>query len=95
MAPIYELFSVIFYSGFVPESWTLGDILPVYKNKGTINQPENYKPTTILSCFGKRFISILNRRITKYIEDHETLYSCQTGFRKGFSTIDNLFVLQN
>ena len=69
MGPIYaKLFNIIFDSGFVPDSWTLGDILSVYKNKGDIRHPENYRPITILSCFGKLFTSVLNIRITKYVE---------------------------
>ena len=96
MAPVYtKLFNIIFDSGLVPDSWTLGDILPIYKNKGNIHHPENYRPITILSCFGKLFTSILNTRITKYVEESGTLNSCQAGFRKGFSTTDNLFVLQS
>ena len=42
MAPIYaKLFNIIFDTGIVPESWTLGDILPIYKNKGNKHSPEN------------------------------------------------------
>ena len=96
MAPVYaKLFNIIFDTGIVPESWTLGDILPIYKNKGSKTSPENYRPITLLSCFGKLFTSILNSRITKYIEESEIIDACQAGFRKGFSTIDNLFILQN
>ena len=96
LAPVYvKLFNIIFDTGIVPESWTLGDILPIYKNKGSKTSPENYRPITLLSCFGKLFTSILNSRITKYIEESEIIDACQAGFRKGFSTIDNLFILQN
>ena len=66
MAPIYvKLFNLIFDSGFVPDSWTLGNILPIYKNKGNINLAENYRPITLLSCLVKVFTAILNDRITK------------------------------
>ena len=88
-------YSTPFDSGFVSDSWTLDDILPIYKNKRNIRHPENYRPITILSCFGKLFTSILNTRITKYVEENEKINSCQVGFRKGFSTTDNLFVLQS
>ena len=96
MAPIYvKLFNIIFDTGYVPDSWSLGDILPIFKNKGNIKHPENYRPITILSCFGKLFTSILNTRITKYVEENELLHSEQAGFRKGYSTTDNLFILQS
>lgn len=96
MAPIYvKLFNLIFDSGFVPDNWTLGNILPIYKNKGNINLAENYRPITLLSCLGKVFTAILNDRIAKYLDENNIIDSCQAGFRKGFSTIDNLFILQS
>ena len=31
---IYEkLFNLIFDTGFIPESWVVGNIIPIYKNK--------------------------------------------------------------
>ena len=96
MSPIYvKLFNLIFEKGIVPESWTAGNILPIYKNKGDINAPENYRPITLLSCFGKLFTSILNKRINQYFEENNAISSCQAGYRKGFSTTDNLYILQS
>ena len=35
---VYEkLFNLIFESGIVPESWLIGNIIPIYKNKGDSN----------------------------------------------------------
>ena len=94
--PIYtKLFNTIFESGIVPESWSVGDILPIYKNKGNINSPENYRPITLLSCLGKVFTSIINTRLYTFAEKYEIICPNQAGFRKGLSTIDNLFILQS
>ncbi|MCG8093283.1 MAG: reverse transcriptase family protein, partial [Candidatus Thiodiazotropha endolucinida] len=94
--PIYgHLFNLILDSGIVPESWALGDILPIYKNKGCMNLPENYRPITLLSCLGKLFTSILNKRLYNYVEKYEIICHNQAGFRKGLSTVDNLFVLHS
>lgn len=48
---------------------------------------------TLLSCLGKVFTSILNKRLTDYVESNDILHNNQAGFRKGFSTSDNLFIL--
>ncbi|MEW8547414.1 MAG: reverse transcriptase family protein, partial [Candidatus Thiodiazotropha sp.] len=72
-----------------------GNILPIYKNKGNINSAENYRPITLLSCFGKLFTAILNTRLNNYVNENGIIDSCQAGFRKGFSTTDNLFILQS
>ena len=96
MCPIYvKLFNLIFDTGIVPESWSEGNILPIYKNKGNINSAENYRPITLLSCFGKLFTAILNTRLNNFVNENDIIDSCQAGFRKGFSTTDNLFILQS
>ena len=96
MSPTYtKLFNIIFDTGLVPESWSVGNILPIYKNKGSSKLPENYRPITLLSCFGKLFTSFLNDRINKYLKDNSIINSCQAGFRKGYATTDNLFILQS
>jgi hypothetical protein len=53
--------------------------------------PKNYRPITILSCLGKLF-TVLSERLTKYSDDFFILNENQCGFRKGYSTLDNLFV---
>jgi predicted peroxiredoxin len=96
MLPIYnKLFNVIFNTGQIPVNWTKGVILPIYKNKGNIESPENYRPITLLSCLGKMFTAILNNRLTKYTDNNGIIKNCQSGFRKDYSTTDNLFILQS
>ena len=96
MMPVYtELFNLIFDTGYIPQNWTLGNILPIYKNKGDKNMPENYRPITLLSCFGKLFTAIINNRLNKYAEEVELINSCQAGFRKGYSTVENIFIINS
>jgi hypothetical protein len=90
-----KLFNIVFESGIVPESWTIGVINPIYKNKGDITKPENYRPITLLSCLGKLFTSIINNRLTKFMETNNLLNNCQAGFRKNQSTSDHIFVLHS
>ena len=92
--PIYhKLFNMIFDSGILPDSWLVGIIKPIYKNKGNADDPSNYRPITILSCMGKLFTAVLNQRLTSFIEENNLLNENQCGFRKGYSTCDNIFVL--
>ena len=65
MCPLYvKLFNAIFDKDIVPESWTLGNIRLIFKNKGNPKDPENYRPVTLLSNFGKLFTAIINNRLT-------------------------------
>ena len=90
LLPVYvKLFNIIFYHSIIPENWLLGNILPIYKNKGDIFNPEKYRPISLLSCLGKSFTTIINNRLSKYAETFNVLSECQAGFRKGYSTTDN------
>ena len=92
---IVNLFNLIFDTGMIPEIWTLGMIKPIYKNKGSTLDPANYRPITLLSCLGKVFTAALNNRIQHFIDEHEIINNCQTGFQKGNSTIDHIFTLHS
>ena len=48
-----------------------------------------------MSCFGKLFTSVLNTRLNTYLENNNILGNEQAGFRKGYSTIDHIFVLHS
>ena len=65
----------------------------IVPKKGPANDPNNYRGITILSCFGKLFTSILNERLTDFIESNNVLGQEQAGFREGYSTTDHIFTL--
>ena len=88
-----KIFNLILETGIIPSAWALGTIRPIYKNKGNKSNPNNYRGITILSCFGKLFTCLLNRRLGAFIEKFNILGVEQTGFRKGYSTLDNIFTL--
>ena len=77
-----DLFNRILNTGQIPESWTIGMIMPIYKNKGERGDFDSYRGITILSCLGKLFTSILNFRLTKYANETNLINENQTGFRK-------------
>ena len=94
MCPIYvKLFNIILKTGYLPEKWTVGIIVPIYKNKGKRDDPGNYRGITLLSCISKVFTSLLSQRLSDYVENFQLLGSEQAGFRKNHSTVDHIFVL--
>ena len=95
MLPIYcKLFNLILNTGIIPEAWSKGTIIPIYKNKGDINDPDNYKGITILSCIRKQFTAVLNQRLNSFLESTRLLIDEQAGFRKHYSTADHIFSLK-
>ena len=88
-----KLFNLIFDSGESPDSWTLGIIKAIYKNKGDPNDPDNYRATTLVSSLGKLFTSILNSRLNNFSDETYLVTKSQAVFLAGYSTQDNIFIL--
>lgn len=90
---ICNYFNLVLNTGIVPSDWTKGIIKPIFKNKGSIDDPDNYRGITLLSCIGKLFTSVVNKRLSDYVEATGILGEEQAGFREGYSTLDHIFVL--
>ena len=92
MKNIYlKLFNTIFDTGCFPEIWAEGLIVPIYKKKGSKNNPNNYRGITLISCLAKFFTIILNNRLK--IVAKWVISQIQAGFRPGYSTLDHVFTL--
>ena len=83
MMPV-QLNYLILKTGVFLEAWTTSIIIPVYKNKRSKEDPGNYRGITLLSCFGNLFTSVISRRLTQYLEDHDLIGEEQAGFRGGY-----------
>ena len=92
IATLVNIFNIVLDSGIVPTSWTLGCIKPVFKNRGDVRDPNNYRGITLLSCLGKLFTSLINDRLTSYLNCVGALGEEQAGFRSGYSTLDHIYI---
>ena len=88
-----KLFNLIFDSGESPDSWTLGIIKAIYKNKGDPNDPDNYRAISLVSPLGKLITSILNSRLNNFSDETYLVTKSQAVFLAGYSTQDNIFIL--
>ena len=76
LCPIYvKLFNLILHAGYIPEKWAIGIIIPIYKNKGPMDDSYNYGGVTPLSCISKVFTSTISRRLYKFVENFDILGS--------------------
>ena len=90
-----NLFNMIFSSGIIPDSWLVGIIKPIYKNKGDPNNLNNYRAICLTFNMGKLFTSILNSRLNKLSDDIGLISGVQGGLRKRYAVQDSLFVMHS
>ncbi len=94
LIPTYvKLFNVLMKTSVYPSNWATGTIIPIFKKKGDPCNPGNYRPITLSSCMGKVFSSVLNQRLTTYIENNKILKQNQGAFMPGTSTTSHMFNL--
>ncbi len=95
LCPLYvKIFNKILDTGVFPSEWSIGVIVPLYKNKGDPTDTNNYRGITLLSCMGKLFTSVLNDRLNQYSEANCLLNETQAGFRQEYSTLDHMLLLK-
>ena len=87
---LVKFFNFIFDHGLFPDEWSLAILHPLHK-KGDINVPDNYRGISLLNICSKLYSFVLNKRITKWIDDNEIIGEEQAGFRQERSTFDHIF----
>ena len=83
--PLTHLFNAAIASAQFPDPWKIAKVLSLYKKKSKYF-PENYRPISLLNCFGKILEKLVYKQMIKFIEKHKILYLYQYGFRKNYST---------
>lgn len=67
-------------------------MIPIYK-KGVPNLTDNYRGISLLNIMGKIYTSVIIRRLTIYTNIYDKIKEPQAGFREGYRTVDNAFIL--
>ena len=91
---ILKLFnSILNHNDIIPD-WLISIIAPIYK-KGSKADPSNYRGISLLSCFGKLFLSILNNRLMEFTIKNNILSKNQLGFLPGNRTSHAHIIIHN
>ena len=69
--------------------WKLARVSPILK-KGKTDDPNNYRPISIIPTVAKIFEKILYDQLCEYLNDNNLLTHCQSGFRLLHSTLTAL-----
>ena len=87
------LFNKIYDTGIFPSEWSKSIICPIHKS-GSLSNPENFRGISLINSISKIFTNILTIRLQTWAENNNVIDDSQAGFRKNYSTIDNIFSLQ-
>lgn len=88
------VFNRIFLRNDIPISFKKSIILPLFK-KGDPNSVSNYRGLSLLDTCYKIFTGLLLDRINSWISRYNIINEYQAGFRKEYSTVDNIFNLSS
>ena len=83
---IKELVNLTFETGIFPNSLKLVKVIPIFKNKVSDQDVNNYRPISILSNIDKIFEKLVASRLNLFLEKFNVLSNRQFGFRKNHST---------
>ena len=86
------LFNRIFLTESIPNSFLRSIVVPCFK-KGDVNTVSNYRGLSLLDSVYKIFTGLILSRLNSWLECHNIINEYQAGFRKNYSTVDNLFNL--
>lgn len=88
-----KIINLSFETGIFPEDLKIAKVIPIFKNKGSNQDCNNYRPISLLSNVDKIFEKLVHSRLISYLNKQNILFKRQFGFRKGHSTIHTLINL--
>ena len=85
-----KLFNKIWRHGKMPDAWRKSTIVPIYKNKGDIQNCSNYRGIKLISHTMKLWERVIEHRLRQKV----TISENQFGFMPGRSTIEAIHLLR-
>ncbi|KAF4514114.1 UNVERIFIED_CONTAM: hypothetical protein B566_EDAN019088, partial [Ephemera danica] len=87
--------NTLYETGTYYSGWETSIIHTIYKNKGSVQSPDNYRGIALAPVMSKIYSSLLHSRLLTWALKNNKISSYQAGFRPGYSTIDNLFIMDH
>ena len=84
-----EIINSSLLTGQIHKRLKEADVITLHK-KGNKNDPNNYRPISLLNSFSKILEKIVSQQLIDHLNRNNILYKHQFGFRKGHSTIHAL-----
>lgn len=91
--PLTKLFNYSMETSTLPSDWKHSRVTPIYKNKGSKESPNSYRPISIISNTAKILEMLVNIRLIKFLTTNKLIHPNQFGFRPKHSSTDQLVFL--
>ena len=85
ITPFTHIINLSLRTGVMPASCKIAIVTPIHKS-GSLEDPGNYRPISILPILSKTIENFVNSQLTQYLDDRGLLVQNQYGFRKNHST---------
>ncbi|KAJ3504030.1 hypothetical protein NMY22_g18054 [Coprinellus aureogranulatus] len=80
--------------GDIPRSWLRTRLVGLCKKGKSKDDPESYRTIALESCFLKLMTGLVKERLVEMADSQGLLPASQNGFREGYRTNNNVFVLR-
>ena len=91
-AQLSDIFNVSFSTGVFPTILKIAKVVPIHKKQSKLAH-SNYRPIPVLSNLEKILEKLMYSRIFKFLNDSNSIYPLQFGFRQKYSTTHALISL--
>ncbi|XP_012148653.2 uncharacterized protein LOC100877339 isoform X1 [Megachile rotundata] len=75
---------------YFPEDWKLAKVIPIKKKGKNPEDPNSYRPISLVPNISKVFEILIKERFEKFLEVNKTIPNTQFGFRHKHSTVHAL-----
>ena len=82
---ISGLFNKCLIESKIPDDWKMAIVTPLFKNKGSETDVNNYRSISVLSPIAKLFEKVIYKQMFGYFNSNKLLIDNQHGFRPGRS----------
>ena len=89
------MFNKSLHTHQLPADWKKARITHIFKNKGEVNEPSNYRQIYVVSHIVENFGKCFNYQLLQYFENHSFLRHDRSALRKGHSNGMVLHKLEN
>ena len=84
--PLADITNISFETGIYFDKLKVSKVIPIFKNKESMLDCENYRPISLLSNVNKIIEKLMYNRLYDFLERFDCIYRKQFGFRQKHST---------